>query len=253
MKNTAKNLVSIAALTLSFFNSTIAKAQDHYKGDLANDPYYQVGQIKTEIKSVQETSVSPEEVQRLNVRDESFTLPIAPQAGADPMAIAQLLTTIWDIIVQGKPVANVQYKNATALPNVAEGKWEMLTGWKTQRTVVFSTSVTNLLGIKTVDLEYKVELLFGGSVNGKGRYVASARVVPSKVSVLWGYNLDLSVQVPVIVNIGSQDDPLAALRMDAIYKISTLVKSYSETQSYELHGDGFMAANGKEIYAATSR
>jgi len=250
MKNTGINFVSILGLTLSFFNFNTAQAQEHFSGADAHDPYYQIAQTTTEIKSVQETLISPEDVRRLSMNEESLSV---PPIGVDPMAISQLLTTVWDIIIQGKPVGNVQYKNATALPNLADGKWEMLTGWKTQRSITYGVSTTNMMGIKTVDLEYKVELLYGGSVNGKGRYIASARIVPTKVDLKWGYNLDLSVQVPVIININTQDDPLAALRMDATYKISTLVQSHSENHSYELHGDGFMSADGKQIYTASSR
>jgi hypothetical protein len=235
-----KNIGIITALLL--FNSVPTLAH--------TDPHLEFSKVTTNLISVEERMVSSEEFLFLNVNEnESITF----QEGVDPMAIADIAFKIWDIIKDGKPVVNVQYKNANALPNIANRKWEALTGWKSERSMTFGVSTENAYGIKTVDLEYKVKLLYGGGVKGKGLYIASARVVPSKVDVKWGYNLDVSVEVPSILNLASIEDPLAAISMDVTYKISTILRSYSESNGYELRGNGMMKADNKIIFDAISR
>lgn len=237
-----KNIGLITGLSLFLLNSVPTLAQTH--------PHLEFSKITTTLLSVEERMVSPEELLLLSdnaAEVESF------QEGVDPMAIADIIFKIWDIIKDGKPVVNVQYKNANALPNIANRKWEALTGWKNERSMTFGVSTENLYGIKTVDLEYKVKLLYGGGVKGKGQYIASARVVPTKVDVKWGYNLDVSVEVPSILNLASIDDPLAAINMDVTYKISTILRSYSESNSYELRGNGMMKADDKVIFDAVLR
>lgn len=237
-----KNTGLFAGLILVLFNSVPSLAD--------SDPHLVFSKVTTTLKSVEERAVSPEEMFLLNENQAEFE---SFQEGVDPMAIADIVFKIWDIIKDGKPVVNVQYKNANALPNIANRKWEALTGWKTERSMTFGVSTENVYGIKTVDLEYKVKLLYGGGVKGKGQYIASARVVPSKVDVKWGYNLDVTVEVPSILNLASIDDPLASISMDVTYKISTILRSYSEANSYEVHGDGFMKAGNNIVFEANSR
>lgn len=238
-----KNVGLIVGLGLFLINSVPALAQ--------NNPYYEIGKIKTELKSVESRMVPEAELAQL-ASESSFTMPALTE-GVDPMAIADIIFKIWDIIKDGKPVVNVQYKNVSALPNIANRHWEALTGWKEERSMVFGVSTENLYGMTTVDLEYKVKLIFGGSVRGKGQYIASARVVPSKVDVKWGYNLDVAVEVPSVINISTIEDPLAAINLDVTYKISTMLRSYSESNTYELRGNGLMKADGKVVFDAISR
>ena len=242
-----KNSVLGSALIFFLFNTTSALAQ------VNNDPYLLIQKVSTKIISVEETQVATNEFYTWGDLPQ-IGPPMAPMAqGADPMAIADVFFKVWDIIKQGAPVVNVQYKNVNALPNLADNNWTALTGWKSERTVVFGVSTENLYGIKTVDLQYKVKLLYGGGVKGKGQYIASARVVPTKVDVIWGYNLDVTVEVPSILNLASNEDPLAAINLDVTYKISTILRSYSESNSYHLRGDGLFKADGVTQFQADAR
>ena len=250
-----KKSALLLGLIYFLFNAATTLAQS-VPSPSAGDPYYQISKISTHVIAVEENIVSSDEILKLNLNKDDVLDPLPsllPQVIGGPLDIADIVFKIWDIIKSGAPIVNAEYKNVTALPNIASKKWEALTGWKPERGVVFSTSVENAFGMKTVDLEYKVQLLYGGGYKGKGQYIASARVVPTKVDVMWGYNLDVSVQVPTILNIASTKDPLASISMDVTYKISTMLRTYSESNNYVLQGDGLMKSGDKIFYEANSR
>ncbi len=206
-------------------------------------PYFQIGEVKSEIINMGTEPVSNE---MLSIARESYLEHskykkelIDGITVIDPMAIADLLLKVWDIIVANKPVVNIEYKNATALPNLAKDDWRALTGWKPERVVLYKLSIKNIYGTTVVDFKYQLKLLAGGGVKGKGLYVASARVLPD-AKVLWGYNLDVSVNVPAVVNTGTEEDPHAAIYIDVTSRVSNTFKNQTQSQSYLLQGDGLI-------------
>jgi hypothetical protein len=219
----------------------------------ANDPYFQISSVETSVKNMRERNASDAilEQARADFLKQNFseTHELARPEGVDPMAIADILFKVWDIIVANKPIVNIDAKNASALPNLAEAHWERLTGWQRERQITYSVQVKNGFGSTVIDLKYGVKLLYGGGVKGKGRYIASARVVPQTVDVKWGFNLDVNVTVPSIVNMGTEEDPLAAIYLDVNYKIHNILRSDSEGQTYLLQGDGLlMNTKTNEVY-----
>jgi hypothetical protein len=231
-----------------------------------NDPFYQVGDVRVEVKAVEETPLIANEqfvpppvggpvIPPSTIPTPSYPFPfpqMQPPGATGPLAIIDLLFKAWNIVKDGAPVVNIGSKNASALPYVSSGRWEVLSGWKSERSITYRIVVGNVYGIDTVDFEYKVNLIYGGNVGGKGKYIASARVIPSKVDVLWGYNLDVTVEVPNVYNVATPENPVAAITLDVNYKVSTILRSTSYTNSYELRGDGTMKSNGKTVVAANA-
>jgi hypothetical protein len=100
------------------------------------------------------------------------------------------------------------------------------------------TVYQNLFKQKVVELEYMVKYVYGGSLRGHGRYLASARIIPTNITVLWGYQLNVTVEVPTVFNLNTEEDPLAALHMDVIWSVSSMLKKDSQSSSYQFQGDG---------------
>jgi hypothetical protein len=248
------NLQVTALIASTLLIQTLSYAQSVDHTDNQRDPYFQISQVTSVVKEQRERKVSDQTLEQARVdflaQNENYsTSGLEKEMALDPMAIADILFKVWDIVVANKPVVTVNLKNASALPNLAENHWERLSGWKHERSITYQMQVTNGYGIKVIDLEYRVKLLFGGGVRGKGRYIASARVTPTKIDVQWGYNLDVGVTVPAVVNMGTEDDPLAAIYLDVTYKIHNILRSTSEGQSYLLQGDGMlMNTKTDEVY-----
>jgi|GEM_PF-1175855 len=253
-----------------FFHPSI-QAQTVQNQNTQDDPYFQIGEVTTTVEEISDSPITPALLQRahqdflqqrLSFHPERLSHSSTPSlsesasvAAVDPMAIADILLKLWDIVVDNKPVVNVAVKSANALPNLAQNNWEKLTGWQDERSVIYSMTTKNLYGMKVIQLEYRLSLIYGGGVDGQGRYIASARVVPTKVDVLWGYNLDVNVSIPSIVNMGSKDDPLAGIYVDVNYKVHNILRSDSEGQTYYLQGDGLMkdTKSGQTFFASAPR
>lgn len=241
--------IYLCSLVLSVFNQAwSAEAVSNIK----DDAYFNFNQVESKILKIEDSEVDREKYFPETLSsplEEPFDEPLGLEmlkSAIDPMAIIDVAFKVWDIVVAGKPVVNVHYKNVAALPMISNGDWTQLTGWQNERTITYSVSAKNAYGIKTVDLEYQLKLRAGGGLNGVGKYIASARVVPSKVDVKWGYNIDVSVEVPTIINVGTKANPIAAINMDVKYKVSTILRSYSKTEFYEVHGDGMIKNNNTQ-------
>ena len=262
-----KNFALLAGIlsSFSFFGAAIDSIASPYNGTAdaphaadSKDPYYQIVSVQTKITPSHSTQSSDEALAQAKenfsarLQEFGFREPSQTQPDAGPLDIAQLLLSVWKIIEENKPVVNVQSQNATALPNIAKDNWAALTGWRPERTITYHTSAQNGYGMTVVDLEYQVKLLFGGSYQGQGHYIASAQVLPVKVDVMWGFNLDMTATVPSVVNIGSESDPMASISMNVTYTLKSLFRNETSTESYLLQGNGLMKnqKSGKIYYSA---
>ncbi|MBS1958373.1 MAG: hypothetical protein JST80_02780 [Bdellovibrionales bacterium] len=254
MKNLWLIWVWIAAL---FFLNTAARAQ---VSQSHQDPYFEISSITNDVQDVYTEALTDETLEfarrdfqakfaEAQGMQDATTGMNPPSADINPYAIAQILFNLWDIVLEGKPVVNLEVKNASALPVAANYNWSQLTGWRPERVVTSNLEVKNLLGMKTIAMHTAIKLMFGGGFKGRGMYIASARVVPSAVKVLNGYNLDVAVAVPSVTNVGREDDPNASIQLDITYKIWTRVKKTQWTDSFIVQGDGFMQnKKSAEVY-----
>lgn len=155
--------------------------------------------------------------------------------------ILDTFTRIWTIVEANKPVVTVQSAtSATALPAASENDWTAIGGWKPERNITYVTAFKNMYGMTTVYLEYQVKVVYGGNVKGKGLYIASARIVPVKLRVLWGYKVDVTVSAPTVFNVRTPENPIAAIQLNVIYDIKTILNEDYQTDTYQVQGDGLI-------------
>lgn len=154
--------------------------------------------------------------------------------------IVNIASKLWDIIKDNAPVSNVDTRYATALPQGITSPYQ-LSGWSKPRVYVYGFYAENLYGVKTIDVEYRVIFNYGASYSGKGKYLTGVSIVPTKVDVAWGYRFDMQSNVPdsTVVNVGSTQNPLAALQLKLTWNISTFLKDSKSTSVYYIQGDGY--------------
>ena len=152
--------------------------------------------------------------------------------------IINVAKKIWDIIDDSKPVSNINTSYASALPYGM--KASQLSGWQNPRSYRYGFYVKNLYGITTVDVRYKVTFQYGGGYKGHGRFLTGVTVVPESVDTLIGYSFYMTASVPdsTLVNIGTKENPIAALRLVLQWRISTIIKDSQATAVYYITGDG---------------
>lgn len=188
-------------------------------------------------------------IDRLNLNPEvisGFSESSADLAEADVILdqIINMGKKLWDIVKDSRPVTNVQYDFANALPKGLTSSAEL-----SDFSNVQSSSVriwgTNPFGMTVYDVTLTAVHQFGGQYEGKGRYLETVSVVPSNLSVLWGYTVDYSVTSVSTLNVGTRLNPVSSLALHAKFKVSTVIKSEEINTVYQFRGDsGHVATTG---------
>jgi hypothetical protein len=155
------------------------------------------------------------------------------------VSIINIANKIWKIIKENAPVVESETKYAAAVPEGASSP-NQLCEWKGPKTYEYRFSAKNLYGGEVVSVSYKVVFSYGGKFDGKGAYLTGVTVVPGAVNVSWGYKLFMSAFVPdtTITNIGTYEDPKAAMQLKLSSKISTPLKEWDGNSVYLINGGG---------------
>jgi hypothetical protein len=209
------------------------------------DPYYQISSMVVTTRKLRPVRISKTVLSQLHSEflKESYewagqeTVPHAAEE-PNPLGIADLFLKAWAIIQEDKPTLNVDTHSLKALPYIAKDHWKALTGWGPEHGIEVKLALKNGYGIKVVQLVYEVRLIYGGSVKKHGRYIASARVVPKFVDVMWGFGLDVAASEVAVQNLNTEEDPMAAITLDLRLAYGSVLRKVSETVSYQFQGNG---------------
>lgn len=143
---------------------------------------------------------------------------------------------IWDFIKSNRGVVNTRNDYANALPRGVESAME-LAGFSNLQSHRYRVVVKNAFGMKMAEVEFTVVHQYGGRHNGTGRYLSSVSVVPSSIWVFWAIGVEGSVRVGGISNVGTQENPIAAMTVELSLKFSSPVNTVQETRVFQLRGD----------------
>ncbi len=143
---------------------------------------------------------------------------------------------IWTIVEKGKPVVNITYDYANALPEGVRGPQD-LDNFSDLQFKSYRTYGKNLYGATVYDVTYTLVHQYNGDFLGKGKYLSTVAVIPSNVSVLWGYTVNYKTSKVVAMNVGSSESPVATAIMELKFKVSTILKSSEFTKLYQFRGD----------------
>ncbi len=147
---------------------------------------------------------------------------------------------IWEVVVANRPAVDVQTARVTVLPN-DKNLWAQMAGWRGPRGAAYTIQAVNGFGKVVVNQKYTVSYNFGGSLGGKGRYIANAQVIPTTIEVSWGYTLNSNVEIGQILNAGTVDSPIPAVDMQLKYVTKTILKEGQGIDSFYIKGDGSMS------------
>ncbi len=156
--------------------------------------------------------------------------------GVDFGSIINLAERIWEVIVDNKATAEVKYEYANALPLGVKGGME-LEAFSDLQVHAYRLHGENYFGSTVYDVGYTLVHRYNGSYNGHGRYLDNVTVLPSKVDVSWGYNVNLSVASVTASNVATKLDPVAALVMDLSFRVQSVMKVQEFHANYEFRGD----------------
>ncbi len=165
--------------------------------------------------------------------------------------IVNLADKIWTLIEKNQPVVNISVKYANAVP-YGLSHWSQLQGWSSPATKKYSFSMKNGLGGQVVKVTYQVHYTWGGNYNGKGKFLTGVAVEPLNVETAWGYKVSLASEVPdsTVANVGSSDNPIAAMQVQLKWTVHTAIKDVTSKAIYYVRGDGRLEEMGSPFEKA---
>ncbi len=153
--------------------------------------------------------------------------------------IVNLGKKVWALIELGKPVYNLKFDTASALPKGLQC-WTDLSGWQAPQTQAYKVEYKNVYGFTVVSYTYRVTATTGGGLNGAGKYITHATFQPADVYVAWGYKFNASAAVPSVFNMGTTSNPVAGLQMDMTWKVDTIMNHAESTDSFHVSGENVL-------------
>ncbi len=198
------------------------------RGDLDKEVTHHVEEVRTPLKIVE----------YIDLELEREPVPTEPGLGSqvDIDQIINLGQKLWKIITDNKPTLTATHTYANALPAGVKGSDE-LEGFSRAQFRSFRMYGTNVFGSTVYDLTYTAVHRYGGSYNGRGRYLDSVTVLPHKIDVSWGYNVNFSVEKISTVNVGTKESPIASLLMQMTFRVSTPFKVTERRALFDFRGD----------------
>jgi hypothetical protein len=155
--------------------------------------------------------------------------------------IVNLVDKIFTIIAKGQPVVNINVNYASAVP-YGTSHWTQLQGWSKPSTKKYGFVMKNGYGTEVVKVIYQVHWTHSGNFNGAGKFLTGVTVEPLSVTTAYGYNVDLTAEVPdsTIANVGTTANPIAAMQVQLKWKVHTIFKDVQQKVIYYVQGDGYM-------------
>jgi hypothetical protein len=144
---------------------------------------------------------------------------------------------IWDVIRNNQPVVNVKTQTVSVLP-LSKPNWTEMETWKGPAAKSYTVAAKNLYGITVISHTYTVAFHHGGSLGGRGKFLANATIIPTNVNVSWGFTLNSKVNVGQPLNTGTALDPVPGIDLGLEWSMSSMLKKSQGTDQFYVRGDG---------------
>lgn len=145
------------------------------------------------------------------------------------------------VVEAGKPQVRFNSQLATALPEGSKC-WLQLENWQVPEAKAYRIEYKNLYGMTVVDFTYRITYLYGGGVEGLGKYIGYAKIEKQNLDVKWGWTFEANATVPTIFNLGTRANPVAGMNMLLEWKVSTMLNENIQTNEYFIGGNGLFKA-----------
>jgi len=147
---------------------------------------------------------------------------------------------IWTVVEAGKPVVNARFKPISVLPYLAESNMSFLkmSNWSIPKTQTYEVIYKNLYGVTMVNFTFMITFQHDGTFKGVGKYLTGVNIIPSNISVAWGYKFDCKSELMAISNMGTMENPVAAATIQLDYTTSTPIKESRSSILFHVIGDG---------------
>lgn len=159
------------------------------------------------------------------------------QVARDLVALGE---DIYKLVVKGRPVNSTQYAPISVIPKINNEPVDVMDteNWRLPVQKTFKISWQNLYGVEVVAFTFSVFYSYGGSYEGKGRYLTAVQIIPDKVTTLWGFDFTATMKLGGIQNNGSRANPVAAATVLLEYTVGNILNADNRVEKFHITGTG---------------
>lgn len=227
--------VTKVIFTAALFSFFTVNASEKIHAD-RHDPYFDI--VSVDVQEVEPDYSKVYEVAPTDRAEKS-------ELGAVIMQARELIAfgkEVWQIIEAGRPVSNhTAMSTITVLPKKEDGSAVEpldMENWQLPSAKSYSVSYKNGFGMNVISFTYTVIFQYGGSFNGKGKYLTGVNVMADDISVAWGFNFEAQSQLVSITNVGSAANPVAAATLTIKYRAKSVIRDISSSETFFVTGSG---------------
>lgn len=167
---------------------------------------------------------------KVSVLDSSADVPLVVDGGEVIQTARDLVAfgeELYNLVSRGRPTVSTDYAPISVLPAGSDGREvHEMQGWRRHPGLRVTTTYRNRLGMTLALFEYTVHFEYAGTPNdGRGRYIANAMVVPSRVHAEFGQNFESQMSLRGISNIGTSQSPVASATLSIRYRVTNIASA----------------------------
>lgn len=161
------------------------------------------------------------------------------QVARDIVALGE---AVYELVKKGRPTNVTEYAPISVVPRDPTTKEYIdpfeLEGFSFPVEKNFVTNIKDGTGSSAVTFSYKVLYSYGGSYNGKGRYLTNVIVVPGSVRTSFGWDFNATMKLSGIMNHGTKADPVAGIMITLKYQMNTWSSAFERNDTIHITGNG---------------
>lgn len=161
--------------------------------------------------------------------------------GKDLVALGE---DIYKLVTKGKPHNTTSYAPISVVPKLNGEAVDILTTeyWNVPLKRSYKVIYENIYGADVVTFQFAVIYSYGGSYNGKGKYLTSVQIIPEQVRTLFGFDFTATMKLGGIQNLGSRENPIAGATLLLESTVNSVMVAHTDTYSFHVDGlGGFMS------------
>jgi hypothetical protein len=144
---------------------------------------------------------------------------------------------VWDFVVSNKPNTTYQSLKAAVVPSGITS-WTQLRGWSKPVSKVYRVEFTNMFGQTAGSFDYRINFVYGGSYQGKGKYIGQISFVPAAVRLGTDRTLDVKAELLDPLNFGTEEDPIAGVELQISWSSPTTTRYQLNSVEFFMYGTG---------------
>lgn len=163
------------------------------------------------------------------------------QTARDLVALGE---AVYELVKKGRPSNVTEFAAISVVPRDPESKQYVdpfdLEGFSMPVEKSYVAKVKNGSNKEVVKFTYRVIYAYGGSFNGKGKYLTNVMIVPGAIKTSYGWDFNATMKLSGIMNHGTKAEPVAGAMVAIKYQMNSWSAAFERNDTIHITGAGAM-------------